>query len=282
MILESEAHGLDISSAMVRLEHDDLIVTVQPASGGRVDQIEVRGTQVLIDEGRYRREGRRASGMSTMQWGIVPMVPWAGRVRAGRFILKGRPYQLPVVNGGHAIHGVGHAMAWDVTDESDRSLSMVLGLPSDDRWPFGGVVTHRVSLDNGAIIMELTLSAVDQVLPVSFGWHPWFIKPERVDMHPRAMYRRDDDGIATAELVDVPLGPWDDCFIVEEPIEVSVAGIGLRLSSSCSDWVVFDEPASSTCIEPQTGPPDAFTIRPVLLEPGESHTEWFRLDLSRP
>lgn len=266
---------------MVKLEHDELIVTLLPASGGRVDQIEVRGTPILIDEGRYCRGGGTSSGISTMQWGIVPMVPWAGRVRGGRFIVDGTRYQLPVANGGHAIHGVGHAMAWDVTDESDRSLSMVLRLPSDDRWPFGGVVTHRVSLENSAITMELTLSAVDQLLPVSIGWHPWFIKPERVDMHPRAMYRRDDDGIATAELVDVPPGPWDDCFIVEEPIVMSVEGIELRLSSSCTDWVVFDKPALSTCIEPQTGPPDAFTIKPLLLEPGESHAEWFTIDVIR-
>jgi aldose 1-epimerase len=262
---------------MLRLEHDELTVMAHPESGGRIDQIEVHGTPVLIDEARYRRNGGTASGLATMQWGIVPMVPWAGRVRAGRVLLDGTSYQLPVVHGGHAIHGVGHAMSWDVDDLSDRSLTMTLVLPSDERWPFGGVVTHLVWIDDGALVMELTLSASGQALPVSFGWHPWFIKPERFEMQARAMYRRDADGIATSELVEVPPGPWDDCFIVEDPIEVSVAGIGLQLSSSCNDWVVFDEPETSTCIEPQTGPPDAFTIKPLRLGPGESRTERFRI-----
>ena len=266
---------------MVRLQHGDLLVTVHPESGGRVDQIEVSGASVLIDEARYRRGGGTASGISTMQWGIVPMVPWAGRVRGGRFTMNGVTHQLPVMNGRHAIHGVGHAMAWDVTEVSDHSITMALDLPSDDRWQFGGFVTHRVSLHDAGLTMAMTLSASRQVLPVSFGWHPWFIKPDRVEMSPRAMYRRDSAGIATAELVDVPPNPWDDCFIIEEPIMVSVAGIDLRLSSSCTDWVVFDEPESSTCIEPQTGPPDAFTIKPMLLGPGESHTEWFTIDVIR-
>ena len=50
-------------------------------------------------------------------------------------------------------------------------------------------------------------------MPASLGWHPWFRKPDRLDFHPEAMYRRDDEHIAVDELVDVPPGPWDDCFV---------------------------------------------------------------------
>jgi aldose 1-epimerase len=32
---------------------------------------------------------------------------------------------------------------------------------------------------------------------------------------------------------------------------------------------VFDEPEHAICVEPQTGPPDAFTLDPVVVRPGE-------------
>jgi len=93
------------------------------------------------------------------------------------------------------------------------------------------------------------------------------------------MYRRDDDGIAVADLVLVPPGPWDDCFVNDEPVELMLDGLRLRLSSSCRDWVLYDERAHATCIEPQTGPPDAFTIAPRVLPPGGSLRAWFRIEV---
>ena len=32
------------------------------------------------------------------------------------------------------------------------------------------------------------------------------------------------------------------------------------MSSSCDHWVVYDEPEHAVCIEPQSGPPDAFNL----------------------
>ena len=55
-------------------------------------------------------------------------------------------------------------------------------------------------------------------------------------------------------------------------------GQRLRLSSDCEDWVVYDETAHSTCIEPQTGPADAFNIAPRVLAPGQSLQAWFLIE----
>ena len=74
------------------------------------------------------------------------------------------------------------------------------------------------------------------------------------DFHPRAMFRRDDEHIAVNELVAVPPGPWDDCFVNEEPVALTIDGIDLLLESDCRDWVVYDMPAHATCVEPQSAP----------------------------
>jgi aldose 1-epimerase len=46
--------------------------------------------------------------------------------------------------------------------------------------------------------------------------------------------------------------------------------------------VVYDEPADITCVEPQSGPPDAFTIGgSTRLEPGELLQRRFSLRWGR-
>ncbi len=94
------------------------------------------------------------------------------------------------------------------------------------------------------------------------------------------MYRRDDDHITLGELVDVPPGPWDDCFVNHEPIAMMIDGIEVTLRSDCTHWVVYDEPAHATCVEPQTGPPDAFNIAPRILQRFGSAAAWYRLDIT--
>jgi aldose 1-epimerase len=83
------------------------------------------------------------------------------------------------------------------------------------------------------------------------------------------MYARDDEGIPSGELVSPPPGPWDDCFVNTEPVELHYAELTVTVTSDCDHWVVYDEPSHATCVEPQSGPPDAFNLRPRLLQPGE-------------
>jgi aldose 1-epimerase len=86
------------------------------------------------------------------------------------------------------------------------------------------------------------------------------------------MYKRDREGIPTGELVPVGPHPWDDCFTrLGEPAVVLrwPGAIMLTLDTSCSCLVVYDEPEHAICVEPQTGPPDAFNLSPRVVRPGE-------------
>ena len=61
---------------------------------------------------------------------------------------------------------------------------------------------------------------------------------------------------------------------------LEIDGVHVTISSACDHWVVYDEPPHATCVEPQTGPPDAFNIRPEVVEPGASYSADFQLRAS--
>ena len=64
-----------------------------------------------------------------------------------------------------------------------------------------------------------------------------------------------------------PQGPWDDCFIGAQKTPAIIFGDGVRLNveSDCDHWVVYDMPTHALCLEPQSGPPDGFTLAPHVI-----------------
>lgn len=241
---------------MISIRSGDVTVQVDPDHGGRLASIDITGQPVLIG---------RASDRGPMQWGSFPMVPWAGRVRHGRFEFAGHRHQLPLDMPPHAIHGTGYRQRWDVGTVSDDAMSMTCDLA----WELGGRAWQRVAVGDSQVTCELGVTAGSSAMPVEIGWHPWFVKPESLSFRPTSMYARDDEGIPSGELVAPPPGPWDDCFVNTEPVELQYGELTVTVTSDCDHWVVFDEPADATCVEPQSGPPDAFNVRQRVLEPGE-------------
>lgn len=250
------------------IARDGVSAEVDPEAGGRIAQIEMNGVPLLLDRGH---------SVDPMRWGCYPMVPWAGRIRDGRFRFDGSEFRLPPNDPPHAIHGVGFVSAWTVAERSDSEVRLVLDLPDDERWPFGGRVEQTFTVDDTGLACAMTIAAGAAAMPYSMGWHPWFRKPDEFEFRPNAMYRRDDHHIAVDELIEPPPGPWDDCFVHPGPIRFTIDGVDVLLTSDGDHWVVYDEPEHATCIEPQTAPPDAFNLRSDTVEPGRSAFTRFRV-----
>lgn len=256
---------------LTRLACGPLQVDIAADAGGRIARISRDGMDWLV--------GYDDANAAMIAWGCYPMLPWAGRIRRGRFVFGGRPYQLPDNLGGHAIHGVGFGLPWQVTQCETHRIELSLQLPRDERWPFGGVAVHRVELTDDAVHCRLSLRAGDEAMPRPvLGWHPWFVKPDRLEFHPQAFYPRDDEGIAVPPPIAPPRGPWDDCFINDAPVLIHRNGRRVRLTSDCGHWVVYDQTTHATCVEPQTGPPDAFNLEAATLLPHASIDAWFAME----
>jgi aldose 1-epimerase len=255
---------------LLAIGNQQLQVSIAPTAGGRLAGVSWRGRQWLL--------GHSSGNASMIGWGCYPMLPWAGRLRRGRFNFEGREHQLPPNFGDHAIHGFGFALPWQVDASSAEHAVLSLDLPTDARWPFGGRAVQSIAVAGDQLELKLTVCAGAQAMPCVIGWHPWLRKPAQLQVELGPHYPRDAQGIATLPLQIAPAGPWDDCFLSRGPAQIEAAGQRLTISSDCSHWVVFDQLASALCVEPQSGPPDAFNLEPGahVLAAGESRSAWMR------
>jgi aldose 1-epimerase len=217
----------------------DAVVVADPEGGGRITRIAVDGTELLTAAGLWL------------------MAPFAGRTGYGRFTHDGAEHRLPVDMPPHAIHGTVRGVAWTVEASTDDEA--VLAAPLGPVWPWAGRCVHRIALRADHVELEATVESTSgDEFPAVLGWHPWFRKPAAVRFHADSMLERGGDGLPTGRRVaPVPPGDraLDDCFEgVRWPVHVD----DLRIEADgCDDVVVYDEQAGTTCVEPQTGPPDA-------------------------
>jgi aldose 1-epimerase len=260
---------------VVVLSAEGVRAEVVPSCGGRLGALTIAGLDVLVTG---------TPGDDPLQWGCYPMVPWAGRVRRGRFRFAGVDHELEPNLPPHAIHGTGFRRAWDVVTASPGRVDMVTDLGPG--WPLGGTATSRIELTAQGLRWELAVVADRRPMPAQVGWHPWFVKPAAADLRFARMLVRDDDGIPTGETIPPPPGPWDDCF--EEPLAplrlrygAASTALDVEVSSDCSCWVVYDQPHHATCVEPQSGPPDGLTIRPDVLAAGDRLARWMQITWHR-
>jgi aldose 1-epimerase len=234
---------------VLELAADQATCSIDPRNGGRVATLRVADVELLVGPD---------PSLPVMGWGSFPMVPWAGRIRRGRFTFDGHQYQLPINFEQHAIHGTAFDQKWEVVASDSSSTSMRCDLD----WEFGGSTEQTIRLAGDRLICELAVRAGERPMPATLGWHPWFVKPHRVDLAFERMYVRDGDYIPDGRTIGPPSPPpWDDCFAgPRRTPRLWIADVEVAITSDCEYWVVYDMPAHATCVEPQSGPPDAFNL----------------------
>lgn len=248
----------------VCLQNNAACVVIDATHGGRLASFAVHGQELLVTEAR-----------GELHWGCYPMTPWTGRLDRGRFTWQERRYQMRPTMEPHAIHGLGWQHAWQVDDRSEDALR--LSTDFNGHWPFPCRAVQHIRLRNDALELSLELQALGDAFPGCIGWHPWFRRQlntgDTLDytFDAEAMYRRGEDYLPTGELIEPTEPPWDDCFtaVTAAPRIRWPGFIELELHSDADHWVVYSVPDHALCIEPMTGPPNSFNLRPATVSADE-------------
>ena len=230
------------------------------ARGGRLASLVVHGKELLVQPERGTRP-------DPLLWGCYPMVPFAGRIRGGRFRWGGTLHELPPNHAGHAMHGTLFDERW-LIERADAGYAR-LRARLEPRWPFEGWAIHEVSVGEARLDLRLEVHTAGTPFPATIGWHPWFRRrlavggSVEVSFDAKRWYPRGSDGLPLGAVEPPPsIGPWDDCFTaVTWPVTLTWPGaLEVSMTSTCDHLVVYDQPRHAVCIEPQTGPPDAVNL----------------------
>lgn len=115
------------------------------------------------------------------------MIPFPGRVREGRFTFGGQTHEM-VKNDKEspaAIHGFLRFIPWDVAEQSDRSITLVVSMKEDQfvGYPFAlrASITYTVT-DTGMTSRFTVENLGESDAPAAVGFHPYFaVGSEHID-----------------------------------------------------------------------------------------------------
>jgi aldose 1-epimerase len=232
---------------MLNIDGQEISIAIDLDQGGRLVSLQC----VLPHRG------------TAINWGWYSMAPWAGRIDNGILIDKdGNHHLLPTdVAPPHAIHGFGPMGSWEEIGKGRARLE----LPA----PYNGAyVDQHFEILDDAVRWTLEYEANGCELPAWMGMHPWFpreiARGGEAELHFEAgkMFKRNDEGIPTGELITPSSEPWDDCFVDIKGIPELVwpGAARLTIESDAPYWVVYTEDTEGIAVEPMTAPPDAANL----------------------
>lgn len=252
--------------------------TIDADRGGRLASLVIHGRERLVVR------PPASAALPAIGWGSFPMVPWVGRMRAGRLEWDGAVVDLPRNLGRHAIHGTTFDRPWSIEGFDDRRIELRCRIGDGDGWPFGATVSQAIELAEDAIRFEIAVEA-DGPMPVAVGWHPWFARrgdePITLTVPATHVLETTADLIPTGALVPVA-GKTDlrgTVVVGDRALDHAYVGVrgASRLAWPDLELTIAAEPLGSVvvhstrtgvCVEPQTAWPDAIRLAARGIETG--------------
>jgi aldose 1-epimerase len=279
---------------VIRLEAGDWRAELEPRLGGAVLGLTFRGRPIL----RPTPEGAD----DPLQTACFPLVPYANRIRRGRFRFDGQAHDVGATPGfePHALHGVGWRSAWTAEQVDARAAVLTLRHDAGADWPWAFDAEQRLVLSDDGLSIVLSLTnRDDRAAPAGVGLHPYFHRPPdarltlaapRVwltdDLIPRALAPADalfdwsgGPSVAAAPFVDNAYDGWTG----EARLASSNGGAVIAAPGVDRVHVYAPQAADFVCIEPVTHRPDALNAPDgepsglVVLQPGQSLSHSMRI-----
>jgi aldose 1-epimerase len=248
-----------------------------------------------------------AGASDVLETACFPLVPYANRIRDGRFGFGGRTASLERNLPGqpHPLHGDGWRGAWRV--EAQDAASAILTFDAKgSRWPWSYAARQTARLTPSSLILELEVTNLDtEPGPFGIGFHPYFPRSSeaRITASTTGAWMVDAELLPTSWEQGAAIADWsvgasvrgsrlvDHChtgWAGEARIDYGPSRPSLRVTASpeLSFLHIYAPPQEDFfCVEPVSHVPNALnSTEPEaqgvrILRPGQSLLGWMRLDI---
>ena len=274
-------YTLSDESASSRLE-------VVPERGGIVTRWSIQGQELFyLDQERFTHPELSVRG------GNPILFPICGNLPDDVYAYDGKSYSLKQ-------HGFARNLPWEVVEQSTESSSkLTISLKSNDEtlavYPFEFQVKFVYELEGKTLkIHQEYINQSDKVMPLSFGFHPYFLVPDKEKLSldiPASTYQAKD----STEVVSYK-GSFDfnedEIDVALKPLNGSSASItdssrSLKINLKWSEdfstivfWTVKGK--DFVCLEPWSAPRNALNTAENLteLQPGASCEALIEIDVT--
>ena len=191
----------------IELNDWDLRVVLAPEIGGSVARFD------LIVNERPVPIFRPMPGTSheVLQSACFPVVPYANRIRDGKFLFRGREIVLPPNMGGQRfpLHGDGWLTPWRIINATRREVELLYEHKSGDwPWDYEARQTFALNEDSLGIVLECRNRSAED-MPCGLALHPFFPSTPRttLDTDVERVWSTDPDVLPLR--AEVPVGRYD-------------------------------------------------------------------------
>jgi aldose 1-epimerase len=156
----------------LRLTAGGLRLELSPSVGGAIsafDWVDENGSRPILRKCHSPLE-------KVIDAACFPLVPFANRIRGGRFAFGGREVRLaPNMAGDPSpLHGQGWLNAW-VVEEADKRQGVLSFRHEAGEWPWAYEARQEFELDERGFLVRLTCRNLSQEpMPCGLGQHPYF------------------------------------------------------------------------------------------------------------
>jgi aldose 1-epimerase len=265
------------------LQYQATRVTLDPNRGGAIRELNWRGHDLL-------RPTPAGAGDDPFDMACFPMIPYANRIKQGRFDFGGRSVHLARnwSQDPHPLHGQGWRAPWSVVDESSSSATLRFE-GGGDEWPWKYQCEQSFQLMQDGLGIELALENLsDAVMPVMLGLHPYFPAAGRAQLqaHLPRVWMTDEAALPMEEALTPVDWRFDHARAVGSvPLDHAFSGwngiaslrwpdrtLTIRATHCNHLHIYVPTNRDFFCVEPQTAAPGALSRKPTeatALEPGD-------------
>lgn len=160
----------------VTLSNDHVRAEFQPGWGGLFSRLQFNHPTSGWVDAFVTENQKPSSGNGIPFFGCFLMVPFANRLFDGVMPSDrgSHPFPIHLKPENLAIHGTGWNQAWDVTEATENTVTMIHSwINKDSSYAFDAQLVARI--EESSIDTKLILTnKADFALPMGMGFHPWF------------------------------------------------------------------------------------------------------------